>query len=148
MSRPSKWKDEYLTEIITKMSDGCFDYEICADWEISEETLSKWKEEKEGFKEAYEVGYAKCFKWWMTKGKERYLAESDKGFKYWQAIMNAKFKFSGLTQSTNTTNIQINALTYHNKSEAELLDMVQQRLSKLTLPVIDVTPTDTNNDSK
>lgn len=140
MARPRVYKETYPDDLITKMADGQFDYEIYADWDISKDTFYRWLREYPDLKEAYDIGMAKCLKWWTTIGKQRCLQEVDKGFKYWVAIMNNKFgwgKEEGSRGTVNNTQININKVEITSKEDyLKLASEVQDQLLDLNLTEI------------
>lgn len=129
MARPSVYKDTYPDELVKLMDEGKLDFEVFAEWDICKDTFYRWLNEYPDLKEAYDRGYAKCYRWWMTKGREKFAASDDKGFKYWIAVMNNKFWL--LPDSKNTTNINIqnmNILELKQKTSEQLKQFIQDKL--------------------
>ena len=136
MVRPRVYDQAYPEELIVKMAQGLFDYEIYADWDICKDTFYRWLREYPDLKDAYEIGLVKCYKWWTTEGKARFAEKDDRGFKYWISIMNNKFKWgSDEARAGNVINIQ-NVNVLQQKNNQELIDFIQTKLEQTK--VIDV----------
>jgi hypothetical protein len=137
--RPSVYQDSYPEELIKRMALGQFDYEIYADWDICKDTFYRWLREKPDLKEAYDVGLAKCLKWWSTEGKNRFGERDDRGFKYWISIMNNKFGW-GKDDARVANNTQINIQNVNllqQKNDAELIDFIKSKLEQTNIIEID-----------
>lgn len=145
--RPTDYKDTYPDELITKMADGLFDYEIYADWNISKDTFYRWLREYPMLKESYDIGMAKNLKWWTTSGKERYLKSDEKGFKYWIAIMNNKHGWGKdeITKSI-THNTQINIKLDNIEDYTKLLNEAKEQAKELK--ILDVIPIEIKEEPK
>ncbi len=137
LGRPRVYQEIYPEDLINKMSQGLFDYEIYADWNISKDTFYRWLREYPDLKEAYEIGFAKCLKWWTTVGKKRCMALEDKGFKYWISIMNNKFgwgKEDARSSVTNNTQINVSGsvTVLQSKTDQELIETLTNNLDYLS----------------
>ena len=136
--------------LLQLMSEGKLDCEIYAALGIKKDTFYRWRREQEDFLSAFELGLPRCEAWWVAKMRQCFLDGDDKGFKYCIAIMNNKFSWGkdetarSLTQ--NTINIQGNMQVINQKSQQELIEMLQSDISYLELnnvikpKIIDVTP--------
>lgn len=125
----------YCDELIKEMGLGKLDVEIYSTWGICKDTFIEWRKEHPEFKEAYQIGFAKCEAWWVSYGRQQLLDQNEKGFKYFISIMNNKFQWGKEEGGKgNTTNIQIGNMNLLNtKSESELLEILNNKLSKLNL---------------
>lgn len=140
MAPKPKYKKEYTDEIIDKMAQGLFDEEICADWSISRNCFYQWLKKYPDFKEAYEVGFNKCFLWWMGAGRAKFAAERDGGFKYWQNVMTNKFHWNGKAYLNGDTQININNMNVlQTKSPEEYLEQIKDNLQELDFLDVKVT---------
>lgn len=137
----SKYRKEHCEKLIDLMTKGYLNLEIAAKFNIAEKTFYDWKERYPEFGEAFEIGYPKQFMWWMTKGREKYLdGENDKGYKYWHAVMRNCFNYDAGEGKGNTT-IQIGNMNVLNqKSDTELLQLLQDKLNNLKLPDTNIIP--------
>lgn len=137
MARPSEYRPEYADQLIEFMSRGMLLEDIASAWNVAPRTLLNWRNEQEDFQEAYEIGLVKCYSWWTTEGKKRFEEGNDKGFKYWMAVMNAKFGWN--KQETNVQNItnihnQIgNVNVISNKGTQELAEFILEKLDSTNL---------------
>ena len=136
-----KYKSEYCLKIVDLMERGYLNLEIAAKLGIAEKTFYDWKDRYPEFGEAFEKGYPKQFMWWMTKGREKFLeGDSDKGYKYWHAVMRNCFNYDAGEGKGNTT-IQIGNMNVLNqKSDSELLQLLQDKLNNLKLPDTNLIP--------
>lgn len=64
----SLYKPEYCEQLIAHMAKGYSFETFGADISVSRRTLYNWEEAHPDFKEAKEIGYLKCQKWWETQG--------------------------------------------------------------------------------
>lgn len=138
----AKYRADYPEKLIDLMSKGYLNLEIAAKLGVAEKTFYDWRERYPEFGEAYEIGYPQQYLWWQTKGREKYLeGDSDKGYKYWHAVMRNAFGYD-VNEGKGTTNIHIN--TQNNilstKSDAELLELLQDKLNNLKLPDTNMIP--------
>lgn len=136
------YKPEYCEDMIKLMAKGASNLELAAKFGITEKCFYDWKLKHPDFKMAWDIGYPKCFNWWMTEGKERFfMAGNDKGMKYWQTCMRNMFNFGSEEQTPRqltTNNIQIgNMNVLANKTDVELLEILNTKLGGLKLPVIE-----------
>lgn len=142
MTAKDRYKNKYTPEccdtLLKGMEKGLCDYQIAAKIGISFPTFLKWKEEYSDFREAYEIGDPKRFSFLMEKADKIFLegeaGPNDKGYKHWLKKMNYMYKdYSPEAKiQGNTTNIQINNIkALGEKSDGELLEILQQKLSAL-----------------
>ena len=119
------------------MAKGLSNLEISARFEIAEKTFYEWLKDYPEFQEAYEIGDPKRFAYLMSLGDRIFLEErNDKGYKHWGTKMSYMYKNyrPEPDKSATTNNIQIgniNMLEYKDKSEAQLYEILQTKISKI-----------------
>lgn len=132
-----KWRDEFPAQLIEYMSQGLLDCEICAKFKISRDTFYDWIKNKPEFREAYQEGLPLAETKYLEFAKKKMLEGDDKGYKYWISIMNNKFRSSGWQRdsalSGTVTNIQQNINVFAQKTEAELIELLTEKLSDPTI---------------
>lgn len=138
--RPSEYLETYPAELIEKMGEGKFDYEIYSQWKVSRDTFCRWKREKPELAEAYQIGKSLCLTWWTAKMRERFLEGDDKGYKYCQIIVSTKFAEFNVNSPQNLNQINIQNLQVINSPEdyQKLLDQVKTKAKDLNL--LDILP--------
>lgn len=143
---PKYRPDFHPNDLVERMARGELNTQVFAAWEISSKTFYKWLQEHEELKEAYDAGLVKCEAEWIRKGVERFDQKIDKGFKYYDLIMNSKFNYKNQANITNnnTINVQGDLNVLKGRSTAELEELLQDKLAKLsqyteipTLKVVD-----------
>ena len=139
-----KYKEEYVTQIVELMSQGLFDYQIAALWDIDRDTIADWRIKYPEFDSAYKRGLAKIQSLYTKKLQENALAGTDKGFKSLSFILANKCDFVKPEESKNVTNqtnitIQGNMQVLQTKSPQELIENIKQDLDFLqSKQIIDV----------
>ncbi len=137
-----KYTPEHCDRLISLMGKGLTNNQIAARLDISEKTFYKWLQDNETFKEAFEVGDVKRFDYLMEQGDKFFLygeaGPNDKGYKHWQKKMNYMYKNyapeGAQAQNQTTNNIQIgNMNVLNNKSDGELMEILQQKLEGLRM---------------
>ena len=124
-------------ELVKYMAKGLSNLEIAAKFDIAEKTFYEWLKNYPEFQEAYDKGDPKRFAFLMQKGDQIFLEEkNDKGYKHWQNKVNYMYKNyrPEPDRSGTTNNIQIgniNMLEYKDKSEAQLYEILQTKISKI-----------------
>jgi hypothetical protein len=90
--RPTKYKEEMCDIVVEMMREGASKCEVCAELDISEETMNQWfKDGKHPeFTEAIKRGVQLSKAWWEKKGR---TSLSDKEFSYTGWYMNMKNRF-------------------------------------------------------
>ena len=125
----------HAERMLPLMEQGLFNAEIAAQFGIALRTFYMWREEREEFRKAYEIGRPKRFAWWLTIGRTRLEEKGDKGYKFWVTIMNNMFSEEGWTSeySKNSgTQINIGSMNVlQHKSEPELLESIKANFVKL-----------------
>lgn len=154
VGRPSSYTESKCNELINLMSQGMLDIEVAAKWSISRDTFYEWLKTHDELREAYQQGLVQCEAWYLAKCRERLLAGDDRGYKYFRAIVDAKFGWSGDKQ-VGTKNTQINIQNMQinqGKSEQELIDYIVEALPEIaqnkliTQDAISETRTDSSNE--
>ena|SRR6476646_10678303 len=146
--RPSDFNSEYCEEVIKLMADGALDYNLCAKWGISRQTLWRWKNDIPEFSDAYDKGMELCECWWSEWGKQG-MQGKIRGFNFmaWQSFMNNKFNWKQKSDAPQINIGNMNVLS--SKSNDELLEILNQKLNRLSnyqdVKVIDV---QTDSESK
>lgn len=128
MARPPKYNETYPEDLVKLMEQGMLNCEIYAKWGIHKDTFYQWINTHKEFKEAYDIGLAKCEAWWVARGRDGVSTGKGFGFNPWIAIMNNKFGWAqGSRQGEGTTNnITIGSVNLlANQSNPQLLDYIK-----------------------
>lgn len=132
MANKLKYKKEFSEQIIELMAQGLFDEEICAMWCVSRNRFYQWLKEYPDLKEGYDIGWCKCFQWWMTKGKQKFLDGDNGGQGYWNNVMTNKFHWNGKSYLGGETNININNMNVlPSKTSEEYIELITDNLPEL-----------------
>ena len=90
--RPSKFKPEMITELSELMAAGRSNVQICAKWDISEDTFYRWMKDKKELKAAFDTALPKCQAYWETMGEAGMMGQIQKfNPTLYLAFMNNKF---------------------------------------------------------
>ena len=134
-----EYDKDYHPEAVTKlMAKGMLDTEVMAEWGISVNAFYSWIRKHEEFREAVEKGYPKWEKAWVAKGEEQAMKGNTAYYRYWANVMSVKaasaWKAAAKGESTTINNLHVNQMQINNnKSDAELLEMLNTKLSRLRL---------------
>ncbi len=129
---PSKYKPEYVAELVPLMEQGYTQAKLCAKWSISRDTFNKWTKDIPEFKEAYEIGKPKLQAWLQEKGMKMVDGVVKGDSKVWGQFMRNVDPEWDPKEDKNSTQITIgNMNVLQQKDNTELLEILQQRLTKL-----------------
>lgn len=92
VGRPSKYKEEYCSEIIEFMKDGSSKVQFCAHIGICYDTFLDWKKAHPLFSESIKIADMHCQAWWEDKGKKAVFGGVE-GFNATGYIFNLKNRF-------------------------------------------------------
>lgn len=154
MKRTEYDKDYHPQAVIKLMAEGYLDTEVMADWDISMNTFYVWKSEHKEFHEAIQIGYPKWETAWKKKGEEQAKLGNSAYSKYWTTVMAVKAAQGwrdAIKSNTynNTTNVKVEQMNVLNgKSETALLTTLNNKLTKLGLPVIEAEFQEVQNEPK
>jgi len=76
--RPTKFKDEYTSQVYVACAEGMTDKKLCKLFGVAESTLNLWKLEHEEFRAEYERGKD----YFQTQVVEKSLLKRAQGFSY------------------------------------------------------------------
>lgn len=97
MSRPSKFKDEYCDQLSSHLSEGYSFKSFAGRIGVSEDTIHRWKNEFNNFKEAYEIGKSSSLFYWEDLGRE--LSKKNASV----YMLNMRNRFDWDKEDSNTT---------------------------------------------
>ena len=90
--RPSKFRPSMVRELGELMEQGRSNVQICAEWNISENTFYRWLKDNKELKEAFDVALPKCQAYWETMGEAGMLGKIQRfNPTLYLAFMNNKF---------------------------------------------------------
>lgn len=128
--RPSKYRPEYCEKVITLMREGLSKTEVCAELDISWDTLARWQKEIAEFSEAIKKGQKLSEAWWMRLGRENLY---NKDFKHQLYYMNMKNRFGWCDRQeskvTGTCDIDIEQKNISQEIEKILNEAMSKVLS-------------------
>ena len=131
------YNSSHPERLLELMGEGKLDCEIYAILGLKKDTFYRWRREYPAFESAFQLGLPRCEAWYVKKCRECWERGDDKGFKYFIGIMNNKFgwgkeeRYSSVTQ--NTINIQGNMNVIQQKSQEELIELIQNNTEYLQL---------------
>jgi hypothetical protein len=90
--RPSKYRESMVEELGELMEAGRSNIQICAAWDISEDTFYRWLKNNKDLKEAFDIALPKCQNYWETMGEAGMLGKIQRfNPTLYLAFMNNKF---------------------------------------------------------
>lgn len=128
------YKPEFCDDLIKLMGRGYSNLELAAKFHIAEKTFYAWRNEHEEFEEAYQIGDPIRFLFLMEKADEYFLeGKNDKGYKHWLKKVQNMYKHYApeIKDSAIVNNITVgnmNVLALQDKSETELMSILQNKL--------------------
>lgn len=138
MSKRTLYHPTCCDKMIEYMAKGLKNYEVAAKFRISMHAFDDWKKRWPEFQEAYEVGDTCRKAYYASEARQCWKDEKDKGFKYFAALAGAELGFNQSPMATNQININ-NLNVLNQKSEVELLEILQGKLQKIDLPLLEAT---------
>lgn len=140
VGRPSGYNPEYHPQkLLELMSLGFTNVEICAEFDISPNTLLRWRKAHTEFNEAYEKGLPKCEAYLIINPLKEMVREGhDKGYKALAHLARNKFDHDKQSpQTVNNTQINVGQISVTNKEEFDkLASDIKEQLTDLN--IIDV----------
>jgi hypothetical protein len=138
--RPFKYQDSYPDKIVEMMRGGALNCDLWAELDVCKDTFYEWIRTYPDFEDAYRRGRAKAESYWARQLKEMTIAKDDKGCKACIMILNNNFgwgKGDGQAGS-QTINIGNMNVLQNNKTDQELIELIQEKMQSLRL--IDIKP--------
>lgn len=136
---PPKYTPEKGKELIAEMALGKFNTQVCAKWDINEDTFYDWLKKYPEFADAYSIGKPKLESYYLEAATECWKKGDDKGFKYFIAVVNNKLGWGKGEANQTTNNTQINIHNMQVLSTREDYDrlLLQVREDAQDLGVLD-----------
>jgi hypothetical protein len=105
LGRPTKYREEMCQTVIELMRQGASLTEVCAELDITHETLCQWRKDpsKVIFSEAIKRGIKLSEAWWEKEGRLN-LENRDFNYTGWYMNMKNRFKWADKTQTDLTSN--------------------------------------------
>ena len=135
MGRPTKYRIKFCDRIVEIMKDGASKIEVCADLDISFETLTQWTDEgssyyKKDFSEAIKKGQLLSQAWWESQGRTN-LKETKFNYTGW--FMNVKNRFGkSPVPWSDKQQLDVNAKHSHtNETSEEISNKIKAIVDKL-----------------
>lgn len=100
MARPTKYRPEMCDTVVALMAEGASKAEVCAELDISFETMNEWCKTNEVFSEAVKRGERLSEGWWQRHGRKQ-LENKDFNSTLW--YMNMKNRFGWADKQENKT---------------------------------------------
>lgn len=121
-------------DLVKRMSEGQTDVEIFADWDISKATFYRWRQEFPELEAAHARALPKWESAWLKKGINFMENGNREAYKYWAQIMGIKGGAEYRPDKGNVTNVHVNQMNVlSNKSEAELTQILQNKMQRLNI---------------
>lgn len=115
-----------MLELFTK---GSLNTQVIATLGLKKDTFYRWIREHENFKTAYEIGRARAEAFWAQQLQEMTIERNDRGAKACIMILNNNFGWgrdeNSRSVTQNTINIQGNMNVLQQKTNQELIDVIQ-----------------------
>ena len=108
IGRPAKYDPSMCEKVIEMMKDGAALCEVCAELNISTQTLDRWRKEarKKEFSNAIMQGIALSKAWWTNQGRI-HLQNSKFSYQGWYMNMKNRFGWRDKHETQHTGSVQL-----------------------------------------
>ncbi len=133
----SEYTQSHPELMLRLMTEGKLNMQVIAALGLKKDTFYRWIREHEDFKTAYEIGRCRAEAYWAQQLQDMTIERNDKGCKACIMILNNNFGWGkdemARTQVQNTINIQGNMNVIQQKSQEELIELIQNNTEYLQL---------------